>query len=284
MASLKNLRLRIRSIKSTQKITKAMHMVSASKLRHAREKLENAEAYTKGAEVVLSALRTHKRSEEGRIEKLLFSNDSSKKMLAIVVTSERGLCGGFNQSIIRLAKADIAQAKASGVEVKIITIGKKGQDALQPTLGSDFIAHYPNSSITSIAEIAAIYQNFIQTFTDGSFDSCKLYFNFFKNTATQVPTAKSLIPMEQQEETNLAYEYEGEELLQNAITAYLKAEIYHSLLQSKTSEEAARMMAMDNATRNAGEMITKLTLSLNRSRQASITTELIEIISGAEAV
>lgn len=283
MASLKTLRVRIKSIKSTQKITKAMHMVAASKLRHARNRLDNTEAYIKASEVILASLKTHKRSED-RIEELLFSNKDPKKMLAIVITSDRGLCGGFNQSIIRLVKTDIAKAKASGIEVKIIVIGKKGYDVLQSSLRSDLISHYPNNNITSIAEISNIYQDFIKTFTDGSFDSCKLYFNFFKNTATQTPTVKSLIPMEPREETKLEYEYEGKELLQNAITAYLNAELYYSLLQSKASEEAARMMAMDNATGNAGEMITKLTLLLNRSRQASITTELIEIISGAEAV
>lgn len=283
MTSLKNLRLRIKSIKSTQKITKAMHMVSASKLRHARERMEASESYTKAIETALSALKAHERSDS-EIEKLLFSDVPSKKMLAIVITSERGLCGGFNQTIARLVKADIKKAKSEGVEVKIMTIGKKGRDALQPTLASDFIAHYPNTGITAITEISNIYQDFIQTFADGFFDSCKLYFNFFKNTATQVPTVKSLIPIKIEEETNIAYEYEGQELLQNTIKSYLNAEIYHSLLQSKASEEAARMMAMDNATRNAGEMITKLTLLLNRSRQASITTELIEIISGAEAL
>lgn len=283
MASLKNLRLRIKSIKSTQKITKAMHMVSASKLRHARERLEKTEAYTKGMEVVLSALKSHEKSED-RMEKLLFSDSAPQKMLAIVVTSDRGLCGSFNQSVLRLAKTDIAKAKATGVEVKIIAIGKKGQDALQSSLSNDVIAHYPNNNITSIADITNIYQNFIKTFAEGSFDSCKVYFNFFKNTATQIATVKSLIPMETEEKMNVTYEYEGEELLKNVIESYLNAEIYYSLLQSKASEEAARMMAMDNATRNAGEMITKLTLLLNRSRQASITTELIEIISGAEAV
>lgn len=283
MASLKTLRLRIKSIKSTQKITKAMHMVSASKLRHARENLEHSEDYAKESEVILRAIKSEDQTEN-KMSKLLYSDIAPKKMLAMVITSDRGLCGGFNQSVARLVKSDIAQMKTSGIEVKIITVGKKGKEALQASLGSDFIAHYSNNNIISIEQIAEIYQNFISTFEAGAFDSCKIYFNFFKNTATQIATIKSLIPLEQQETSSANYEYEGANLIDNAIKTYLNAQIYHSLLQSKASEEASRMMAMDNATRNAGDMINKLTLLLNRSRQASITTELIEIISGAEAV
>lgn len=283
MASLKTLRVRIKSIKSTQKITKAMHMVSASKLRHARENLERSEDYTKESEVILRAIKPEE-SVENKMSKLLYSDLNPKKVLALVITSDRGLCGGFNQSVARLVKSDIAQMKTNGIEVKIITVGKKGKEALQASLGNDFIAHYANNNITNIEQIEEIYQNFISVFEADAFDSCKIYFNFFKNTATQIPTIKSLIPLEKQEPSSTNYEYEGAELIEDATNTYLNAQIYHSLLQSKASEEAARMIAMDNATGNAGDMINRLTLLLNRSRQASITTELIEIISGAEAV
>jgi F-type H+-transporting ATPase subunit gamma len=285
MASLKALRLRIKSIKSTQKITKAMQMVAASKLRRSKEALEDGAIYH---DLVAETLHRLPRSldDPSKLEKLVLSgNDKPSKILAIVVTSERGLCGGFNASVLRYVRSEIDQMKADGLDVKIVTIGKKGLPFMTQRYGSDLIAHFANPSTADLKAVADLDKE-IKTLIESGFDSCKIYFSHFKNAMTQIPQAKTVIPAEahtDMQPQNL-YEFEGEGLADTVIGMYISSEVYYALLESKASEEAARMVAMDSATKNAGDMIQRLTLSMNRSRQATITKELIEIISGAEAV
>ncbi len=286
MASLKAIRLRIKSIKSTQKITKAMQMVSASKLRRAKDAMDNNMTYTG---LIADTMRQLPRDSEypTKLEKLVIGSDSKKpsKVLAIVMTSERGLCGGFNGSILRYARTEINNMKAEGIDVKVITIGKKGSGMMAQLYDKDVIAHFANPQHIDEISVKVIDKE-IKKQIDGDFDACKIYFNHFKNAIVQVPTTRDIVPSVATENnvTRSSYEYEGESLADSVINMYISAEIYHSLLESRASEEAARMVAMDNATKNAGDMIGRLTLSMNRSRQAMITKELIEIISGAEAV
>ncbi|MBP7190246.1 MAG: ATP synthase F1 subunit gamma [Rickettsiaceae bacterium] len=284
MGNLKSLRLRIKSIKSTQKITKAMQMVSSSKLRQVRSALEAFKGYYVASSDIMSSIRGFWKEEKTRIEELLFNATPSKACVAIVVTSDRGLCGSFNQSILRVTLSDFRQMRSKGIEFSVITVGKNGRDALISNgFADNIILHLPSSSGIPTTSTSAIYEKLIELLDSELYDSCKLYFNSFKNSTTNVPTVKSLIPVDT---TSLGgdYESDGEGLIEEIAKIYIDSQIYWGLLDSKVSEEAARMMAMDNATRNAGDMITKLTLLLNRSRQTSITSELIEIISGAEAL
>lgn len=288
MASLKALRLRIKSIKSTQKITKAMQMVAASKLRRAKNAMENNIPYH---EVVTEALLKLPRANEnpGFLEKLVLHGDSHhKKVLALVITSERGLCGGFNQTVLRHARGDLDRMKADGVTVKIIVVGKKGVPVLSGRYGEDIIARHANPNNIEFAFVESLCAEILELLEKEKFDSCRLYFSHFKNAVVQVPRAKFVAPALHDETAaqsrSETHECEGRELTDKVIEMYIAAEIYKALLESRASEEAARMIAMDNATKNAGDMIDKLTLVMNRSRQATITKELIEIISGAEAV
>lgn len=286
MASLKALRLRIKSIKSTQKITKAMQMVAASKLRRAKNAMEDNIPYH---DTATKALLNLPRAEEdpGFLEKLvLHGGTNHKKTLAIVITSERGLCGGFNQAVLRSVKTDVDRMKANGAIVKIIALGKKGMPMLSNRYGGDVITHYANPSNIDFAFSSRLCSEAIALIEKEGFDSLRIYFSHFKNAVVQVPKAKFVVPALHEEGVapTQDYECEGEQLVDNVIKMYIAAEIYKALLESRASEEAARMIAMDNATKNAGEMIDKLTLVMNRSRQATITKELIEIISGAEAV
>jgi F-type H+-transporting ATPase subunit gamma len=288
MSNLKTLRLRIKSIKSTQKITKAMQMVAASKLRRARHALEDAAVYGNIVTKTLSSIAKHYEKELTNFERLMLrgSETHAKMVLAIVVTSERGLCGGFNQSILRNARDNIDKLKSHGTEVQIIVIGKKGNGFFSARYANDIIAHYPNPPITGLVTIESIYQKVLALLESCNFDECRIYFNHFKNSVTQIPRIKQLTPLTFDESIHhlVQDEYEGEGLVGALVKTYIASQIYEILLESRASEEAARMMAMDNATKNAGDMIQKLTLSMNRSRQATITKDLIEIISGAEAV
>jgi F-type H+-transporting ATPase subunit gamma len=289
MTSFKTLRLRIKSIKSTQKITKAMQMVAASKLRRVKSDVEKAATYNTLILKTLHELSHEPQRELSGIAKIVLGEDS-KNIISVVVTSERGLCGGFNQSVLRKAKTDISALRAEGLNVKIITIGKKGRDWILSHYGEDsIIRHYANPPTKSIrTDAIGICNSILQEFQNGEFDGIRLYFNEFKNTVSQIPRSKIVVPLQTsidipKEHKNI-FESEGANLLSEVVEMYITSEIYYALLESRASEEAARMVAMDNATKNATDIIQTLTLLMNRSRQASITKELIEIISGAEAV
>lgn len=286
MASLKALRLRIKSIKSTQRITKVMQMVAASKLKHTKETAEAAAPFCR---IVLEAMNNLKSSNEGELttfEKLFLHNGDVGTTLAIVITSERGLCGGFNQALLRFARQEIDQLKSQGIKVKIIAVGKKARELATTRYKEDIISLHQNLSINGASSIEPLSREILQLLQSGEFASCKLYYNSFKNAATQVPKCKQILPLDsvKHRRSSRFYESEGEGLATQVIKFYIAAEIYEAMLSSKAGEEAARMLAMDNATKNAMEMIEKLTLSLNRSRQSAITKELIEITAGAEAV
>lgn len=287
MNNLKSLRVRIKSIKSTKKITKAMQMVSASKLKHARNILASSFDHLNIAEDVIHSFLKQE-IKMPPIAKAFFNKKEVKTYLAIIITSDKGLCGSFNQSILRFAKEDLDALERNGCNVKIITIGKKGRDALMNTkYSTSILEHYEISEINSSKKISKIYDNLLVLIQSDSIESCKLYFNSFKNTTTRIQMAKTIMPITEHSSSKreiVDYEYDGENIINKSIEIYLRSVMYNAVVDSRASEEAARMIAMDSATRNAGDMINKLTLSLNRSRQANITNELIEIISGAEAV
>lgn len=287
MASLKALRLRIKSIKSTQKITKAMQMVAASKLRRAKNAMDSNYPYHETITNALLAL-PKENDNPSSLEKLVLQGSIvNKKTLALVITSERGLCGGFNQSVLRHVKADLDKMRAANVFAQVAVIGKKGVPALVNRYNTDIIVRHANPSNIEFNFAESLCAEILGIIEKEGFDSLKIYYSHFKNAVVQVPVAKFVAPIELGEKALAAidvYECEGKELVDNVIKMYLVAEIYKALLESRASEEVARMVAMDNATKNAGEMIDKLTLVMNRSRQATITKELNEIISGAEAV
>jgi F-type H+-transporting ATPase subunit gamma len=289
MASLKDLKNRIESVKSTRKITKAMQMVAAAKLRRAQDFAESARPYADSMKSVLSNLAKGASDDFGA-PKLLAGNGRSNIMLLIVATSERGLCGGFNSSIVKIAKSHAAKYLKEGKTVKIFTIGKKGREQLKRDFGQLMIGHFDMSTFKGVPYSVAseISKNMTNLFEDNEFDVATIFYSQFQSVLVQNPTAQQLIPV-LIEETDMgitSYDYEPDkdliltELLPQAITT----KIFTALLENGASEQGARMSAMDNATRNAGEMIDKLTIKYNRSRQAAITNELIEIISGAEAL
>ena len=295
MPSLKDLRIRINSVKSTQKITSAMKMVAAAKLRRAQEQAEAARPYAERMERMLGSLAASMAGQEGA-PALLAGTGKDTVQLVVVMTSDRGLCGGFNSSIVRGARRLIRDLRATGKTVKILCIGRKARDQLRRDFG-DFI-------IGTIEDIAkprltfegadGVARRIAQMFEAGEFDVCTIVYNRFKSAMTQIVTLQQLIPFalpatEAPAETALAgaiYEYEPDEteILAQLLPRNLSVQIYKALLENRASEEGARMTAMDSATRNASDMINRLTINYNRSRQAHITKELIEIISGAEAV
>ena len=294
MASLKELRNRISSVSSTQKITKAMQMVAASKLRRAQENVDTARPYSNKLGDILKNLSASFSGQDNAPE-LLAGNGNENSHLLIIATSERGLCGGFNTSIVKLAKDHISKLKSEGKEVKLIIIGKKGKELLQRDYGEDIIEIYDFSEVKDIgfAEAEKVSENILSLFEDNKFDVCSLYFARFESVLSQVPICQKLIPFdidsEAQEDNdveNICYEYEPDEedILRELLPKNLSVQILRALLENVASEFGARLTAMDNATRNASEMIDDLTITYNRSRQASITSELIEIISGAEAL
>ncbi len=303
MASLKDLKNRIKSVKSTQKITKAMKMVAAAKLRRAREAAEAARPYAEGLETILKGLATAA-ADNPLASPLLRGTGKQDVHLLIVATSDRGLCGAFNSSIVRTVRRRARELLAEGKQVKILTVGRKGFEQLQGEFGKHLAGRLsdlgkPKLSYTDADTIA---RKVLELFHAGEFDVATIVYNRFKSAISQVVTFQQLVPLPVMSDeprvmsnevsslithhSSLVYEYEPseEEILDSLLPKNLGMQIFKALLENAASEQGARMTAMDNATRNAGEMIKKLTLSYNRSRQAAITKELIEIISGAEAV
>ena len=292
MPSLKDLKNRIESVKNTRKITKAMQMVAAAKLRRAQDSAEAARPYTERFNSVLGALASANNKDSGGPQ-LLVGTGNNQTHLLIVMTAERGLCGGFNSNIAKLAKSHAVKLIEKGKTVKIITVGKKGRDVIKRDLSEHFVDHVDLSEIKSVryADAQGISKSILDRFTAGEFDVATLFYSKFVNVVTQIPTAQQIIPasFDEAEDGNaqsVNYEYEPseEEILADLLPRGVGTQIFAALLENGASEQGARMSAMDNATRNAGDMIDKLTIQYNRSRQAVITNELIEIISGAEAL
>jgi len=296
MPSLKEFRNRIASVKATQKITKAMQMVAAAKLRRAQEAAESARPYAERMEAVLTNL-AHAFDGRDDAPKLMQGTGADQVHLLVVCTAERGLCGGFNSSIAKLAREKTRALLAEGKTVKILCVGKKGADAMKRDLGGYFIDKIEFRGVKAVEYHHAdgVAGKVLELFAAGEFDVCTLFYSRFQSVISQIPTASQIIPASlgsEDEETaapNLEgaiYDYEPseEEILADLLPQNISIQIFRALLENAASEQGARMSAMDNATRNAGEMIDKLTLSYNRQRQAQITKELIEIISGAEAL
>jgi len=292
MPSLKDLKNRIQSVKSTRKITKAMQMVAAAKLRRAQDAAEASRPYTERFNAVLAGLAKAAKGSEAA-PKLLRGTGDDRVHLLVVMTSERGLCGGFNSSIVKLVKARVAELTAQGKVVKILTVGKKGREQLKRDYADLFLAHVDMTGKKVTYPVAQeIATGLLDRFEAGEFDVATIFFNTFKSVISQVPTAQQVIPAKfegvetEAEHTGFVYDYEPSEeaILASLLPKGVATSIFAALLENGASEEGARMSAMDSATRNAGEMIDKLTIEYNRSRQAAITKELIEIISGAEAL
>jgi F-type H+-transporting ATPase subunit gamma len=293
MPSLKDLKIRINSTKNTQKITSAMKMVSAAKLRRAQEQAEAARPYAERMERVLSRLAASAAGRDGA-PALLAGTGKDQVHLIVVMTSDRGLCGGFNSSIARGARKLGRDLKAQGKTIKILCIGRKGRDQLRREFPNDIIGTIEDigKPRLTFAAAEAVAVRILAMFEHGEFDVCELVYNRFKSAMTQIVTVQQLIPFappaanENDPAGAASYEYEPDELeiLSGLLPKNLGMQIFKALLENNASEQGARMTAMDSATRNAGEMINKLTINYNRSRQAAITKELIEIISGAEAI
>ena len=295
MASLKELRNRIASVQATQKITRAMQMVAASKLRRAQEAAEAARPYADRMGAVLANLASGITDVESA-PKLLAGTGADKKHLLIVATAERGLCGGFNSSIARLARQDARRLQAEGKTVQILCVGRKGHDALKRDFDDELLAPITYQGLKSVgfAQAQEVADKVLADFDAAAFDVCTLYYSRFESVISQVPTGLQIIPAHLDDgaaETaadlgGAAYDYEPEEneILDALLPRNIAVQILRALLENAASEQGARMSAMDNATRNAGEMIDDLSVTYNRSRQAQITKELIEIISGAEAL
>jgi F-type H+-transporting ATPase subunit gamma len=290
MPSLKDLKIRIASVKSTRKITKAMQMVAAAKLRRAQEAAEAARPYASRMEAVLGNLASGV-GQSATAPKLLGGTGRDETHLLVVATAERGLCGGFNSSIVRLARAHANRLLGEGKTVKILTVGKKGREQLRRDMGKLLVGHVDLSQVRKLGytEAQAIAYDVMHRYNEGEFDVCTLFYNRFQSVISQIPTARQLIPAVFDAEADAAvaqYEYEPDEeaILSELLPRGVATHIFTALLENGASEQGARMSAMDNATRNAGDMIDRLTIVYNRSRQAAITKELIEIISGAEAL
>jgi F-type H+-transporting ATPase subunit gamma len=291
MPSLKDLKTRINSVKSTQKITSAMKMVAAAKLRRAQDSAERGRPYADRMQQIINSLAV--KADPSSAPQLLVGNGQDKTHLLVVVSADRGLCGGFNGAITRQARNEVARLRGEGSTVKLLMVGRKSADALRRELGEAYIDSLEGIQGTSVAfsDAASIGDKVRDGFEAGEFDVCTVIFNKFKSAISQEVTLRKLIPAEvddsaQVDDSGVSYEYEPdeEELLAAVLPRNISTQIYSALLESSAAELAARMTAMDNATRNAGDLIDRLTLVYNRTRQATITKELIEIISGAEAV
>ena len=293
MASLKDLKTRINSVKSTQKITAAMKMVAAAKLRRAQDAAESGRPYSTRMRQVIGNLAS--KADAASAPQLLVGNGKDQTHLLVVMSADRGLCGGFNGTVTRQTRAEAARLRAANKTVKLLMVGRKSADALRRELGDLYLDQYEGLQGTSVSysDAAKIADTIRTGFEAGEFDVCTLIFNKFKNAITQEITLTQLIPAEVDnsdaadgDAATVSYEYEPEEdeLLASLLPRNLSTQMYGALLESSAAELAARMTAMDNATRNAGELIDRLTLVYNRTRQANITSELIEIISGAEAI
>jgi len=291
MASLKDMRVRIAATKATQKITKAMQMVAASKLRRAQAAAEAARPYAESMGMVLGNIAMTV-PDPAAAPKLLGGTGSDRVHLLVVCTAERGLCGPFNSAIVRLARERANALMGQGKEVKILCVGRKGQDQLRRVYGKQIIETIELRGVRTIGfeQAEMISKKIVALFDANGFDVCTLFFSRFKSVIAQVPTAQQIIPplfeTNKQAGSPTFYEYEPEEeeILAELLPRNLAVQVFRALLENAASEQGARMSAMDNATRNAGEMIRKQTLTYNRTRQAMITKELIEIISGAEAL
>ena len=294
MASLKDMRVRIASTKATQKITKAMQMVAAAKLRRAQSAAEAARPYAERMEAVLANLGTALQGREGG-SPLMVGTGKDNVHLLVVATAERGLCGAFNSSIVRLTRDHAYRLMNEGKQVKILCVGKKGFDQLKRLFASQIIEVIELRAVKQLTfkDAERIAQRILSLFADGQFDVATLFFSRFRSVIRQIPTALQIIPAQIPETApaqaslgGAVYEYEPDEadILTDLLPLNIATQILRALLENAASEQGARMSAMDNATRNAGDMIGRLTLNYNRTRQAMITKELIEIISGAEAL
>ncbi|MDC3041949.1 F0F1 ATP synthase subunit gamma [Candidatus Pelagibacter sp.] len=290
MASLDDLKKRIASVKSTQKITKAMKMVAAAKLRRAQESAEKGRPYSEKMNNVILNL-SNGISDKENAPKLLSGTGQEKTHLCVVMTSDRGLCGGFNSNIIKKTKSYFAKILDEGKELKIITVGSKGNDQLKRVYGDKIIENisFKESKNANYFDADKVGKMVIEKFEAGEFDVCTIFYNQFKNVITQIPQAQQIIPLnnegeESSSEESYEFEPDEDEILSNLLPKNISTQIFKAMLENSASEQGSRMSAMDNATRNAGEMVDKLTIEYNRSRQAAITKELIEIISGAESL
>ena len=291
MANLKDLKTRIDSVKNTRKITKAMQMVAAAKLRRAQESAEAARPYALQMDVVLGNLAKGA-ANSPTAPRLLAGSGKDDVHLLIVATSERGLCGGFNSSIVKLARVKIGELVAAGKTVKIITVGKKGREQLKREFGNLMIKHVDMSDVKHVGYVNAqeVATDVLARFDASEFDVATVFFSRFRTVVDQIPTALQLIPAvfadagDDAASPNYDYEPDEDAILADLLPRSVATQIFTALLENGASEQGARMSAMDNATRNAGDMIDALTIKFNRTRQAAITNELIEIISGAEAL
>ena len=290
MASLDDLKKRIASVKSTQKITKAMKMVAAAKLRRAQESAERGRPYSEKMNNIILNL-SNGISDKENAPKLLSGTGEEKVHLCVIMTSDRGLCGGFNSNIIKKAKSYFSKILNEGKQLKIITVGSKGNDQLKRVYGDKIIENisFKESKNANYFDADKVGKMIIEKFEAGEFDICTIFYNQFKNVITQLPQAQQIIPLNSEEDENNSdesYEFEPDEdeILSNLLPKNISTQIFKAMLENSASEQGSRMSAMDNATRNAGEMVDKLTIEYNRSRQAAITKELIEIISGAESL
>ncbi|MCY4301413.1 MAG: F0F1 ATP synthase subunit gamma [Aestuariivita sp.] len=292
MPSLKDLKNRIESVKSTRKITKAMQMVAAAKLRRAQESAEAARPYAERFNAVMAGLASSVEGSESA-PRLLVGSGSDQVHILVVMTSERGLCGGFNSNIVKRAKAFAEELLSNGKAVKVLTVGKKGRDQLKREYSDMFVGHIDLSDVKQVGygNAQAIAQEVLSRFDSEEFDVATLFFSKFVSVVSQEPQALQIIPAhydvsDDSDVASIVYDYEPDEerILADLLPRGVATQVFAGLLENGASEQGARMSAMDNATRNAGEMIDKLTIQYNRSRQAVITNELIEIISGAEAL
>jgi len=291
MASLDDLKKRIASVKSTQKITKAMKMVAAAKLRKAQESAEKGRPYSEKMNNVILNLSSGI-SDKENAPKLLSGTGNDKVHLCVVMTSDRGLCGGFNSNIIKKAKSYFSKILSEGKELKIITVGSKGNDQLKRMYGDKIIENisFKESKNANYFDADKVGKIVIDKFESSEFDICTIFYNQFKNVITQIPQAQQIVPLNSEDsedntsEESYEFEPDEDEILSNLLPKNISTQIFKAMLENSASEQGSRMSAMDNATRNAGEMVDKLTIEYNRSRQAAITKELIEIISGAESL
>ena len=292
MPSLDDLKKRIKSVKSTQKITKAMKMVAAAKLRKAQESAEKGRPYSQKMQNIILNL-TKSITDPENAPKLLVGTGKDNTYLCVVLTADRGLCGGFNSNICKLAKSNFKKFLSEGKDLKIITVGTKGLDQIKRDYGKYIIKKlsFKEKKQITYNEAEIVGNEIINLFKQNQFDKCILYFNNFKNVITQIPEAQQIIPaeskiLEPNKLNSFQYEFEPEEdeILEDLLPKNISTQVFKAFLENAASEQGSRMTAMDNATRNAGDLVDKLTINYNRSRQASITKELIEIISGAESL
>ena len=291
MASLDDLKKRIVSVKSTQKITKAMKMVAAAKLKRAQDNAEKGRPYSEKMNNIILNL-SNGISDKENAPKLLSGTGDEKTHLCVILTSERGLCGGFNTNIVKKAKSYFDKIEKDGKILKIVTVGSKGNDQLKRIYGEKIIEKisFKDSKNINFFDADKVGKMIIEMFEKKEFDVCTIFYNKFKNVITQIPQAQQIIPLNTSEpegnssEDNYEFEPEEDEILSNLLPKNISTQIFKAMLENSASEQGSRMSAMDNATRNAGEMVDKLTIEYNRSRQAAITKELIEIISGAESL